>query len=81
MENEGLNVTTITEYDETDAAIIASFLEKHDQAYHKEGKCLAQTYSLEKGLTKFKEQGKRVAIKEVSQLINRKVFEPIKLEQ
>ena len=48
MENEGLNKTTITKYNETDAAIIAKFLEKYDQAHHKEGKCLAQTYSLEK---------------------------------
>ena len=40
----------------------------------------AQTYSLEKGLSKFKERGKRAAVKEISQLVNRIIFQPIKLE-
>ena len=41
------------------------------------GICNAQTYSLNKGLHKFKDKGNVVAIKEIAQLHNQEVFIPI----
>ena len=38
--------------------------------------CFAQTYSLTKGLKLFKDEGKRAAMKELSQLHGRKCWKP-----
>ena len=80
MENNDTNNTTIQEYDDIEASFIISFINLHSNMDNNRQECFAQTYSLEKGLSKFKEKGKEAAIKEISQLVNRKVFKPIKLE-
>ena len=45
------------------------------------GEYNAQTYSLQKGLLKFKESGKQAAVKEKLQSHNGQVFEPILLQE
>ena len=44
------------------------------------GTLFLETYSLNKGLKKFGEEGKKAAMKEMQQLHDRVCFEPIKLE-
>ena len=80
MENENINNTTVQEYNDIEASFMASFINLHSNMNEYDQKCFAQTYSLEKGLSKFKEKGKQAAVKEISQLVNRRVFQPIKLE-
>ena len=61
------------------ARVIRHYNEIHRQA-RVAGASFLETYSLNKGLKKFGEAGKKAAVKEMKQLHDRSCFEPIKFE-
>ena len=68
----------ITDYATTIGKIIENMRNKE---FIKEEINCAQTYSLKKGITKFKEKGEAAVHKEMSQLHKREVFRPINLNE
>ena len=68
----------------TTCALVASRTIEHFNEIHREarvnGTSFLETYSLNKGLKKFGEEGRKAAMKEMQQLHDRVCFEPIKLE-
>ena len=65
------------EYSVQSARVIAYLMtDNHEMSY-----TFAQTYSLKKGIKKFGERGENAASKEIKQLHDRKVFDPIDYDE
>ena len=73
------------EYTTTEAKVMAKIMHhmesKVQTARQEKEMQLAQTYSLQAALKRFKSKGKEAAISEMKQLDDREVYTPIKVEE
>ena len=76
--SDNISAENTLEYEESDAYVMARFIEDYNNKYENE-LSFGQQYSLKKGLLKFGKDGQEAAIKEVKQWHDRRCFEPINI--